>query len=71
MSAHNKCTCGRKRNDHSDLVVVMRNCNYSAFNGYHHTYSDYSAVRCTRPGCEGSWRTKARYVYSLLEVESD
>lgn len=34
MSAHIKCNCGRKRGDHSDLVVRMRHHNRSAFNGY-------------------------------------
>ena len=65
MSARNKCTCGRKKGDHTDLVVTMRNCNYSAFNGYHRTPSDYSMVYCTRKGCWGSWRSKDAYTYSL------
>lgn len=29
-------------------VVDMRRCNYSAFNGYHRTPSDYSLVRVQR-----------------------
>jgi len=62
MSSHTPCNCGRKRGDHSDLVVVMRNCNFSAFNGYHKTPSDYSAIKCTRPGCMGLWRSKSSYV---------
>ena len=65
MSSSIRCTCGRKKNDHSDLVVVQYKCNYSAFNGYHYTPSDYSEVRCTRPGCMGTWRTKAAYVDDL------
>lgn len=46
-------------------VVLQRHCNYSAFNGYHYTPSDYSLVRCTVPGCRGLWRTKAAYVDGL------
>lgn len=65
MSARIKCTCGRKRSDHSNLKVVMYRRNYSAFNGYHFTPSDYSEVVGTRPGCHGRWRTKAAYVEGL------
>lgn len=65
MSAHIPCSCGRKKGDHTDLVVVQYKCNHSAFNGYAYTRSDYSQVRCTRPGCLGSWRTKAAYVDDL------
>ena len=65
MSAWNPCTCGRKRGDHGDLVVLARNGNASAFNGYHWTPSDYSLIRCTRKGGTGVWRTKASYVHSL------
>lgn len=28
MSHSIHCTCGRKKNDHSDLVVVQYKCNY-------------------------------------------
>lgn len=69
MSGGTFCTCGRKKGDYSDLVVIMRNCNYSAFNGYHYTPSDYSLVECKRKGCSGMWRTKARYVSELPDDE--
>ena len=65
MSGRTPCLCGRKKGDHTDLVVVQYKCNHSAFNGYYYTPSDYSAVRCTRPGCPGAWRTKAAYVDDL------
>ncbi len=68
MSGHTKCECGRKRNDHEDLVVIARNENHSAFNGYKRTWSEYSHVRCTRPGCYGDWRTKAKYVDHLPDA---
>lgn len=44
-------------------VVTQRNGNASAFNGYHWTPSDYSAVHC--PLCPTAWRTKAKFVNSL------
>lgn len=65
MSARIPCSCGRKKGDCSDLVCTMYKRNYSAFNGYHFTLSDYSEVRCTRHGCHGRWRTKAAYVDKL------
>ena len=70
MSAHQPCTCkgvDRRKN----WVVIQRYCNHSAFNGYHKTYSDYSHVVCLTPGCMGSFRTKADYVYSLPDAELD
>jgi len=49
-------------------VISAYKCNYSAFNGYHRTYSDYSEIRCLT--CPARWRTKAAYVDSLpLESE--
>jgi hypothetical protein len=40
--------------------------NRSAFNGYHWTPSDYSAVFCPLcPAQTGYWRTKADYVATL------
>ncbi len=44
-------------------VVTDRNCNYSAFSGYHRTASDYCALHCLK--CGGVWRTKAEYVYRV------
>lgn len=38
--------------------------NYSAFNGYKATRSDYSGLECDR--CGMSWRTKAAYVEQLV-----
>lgn len=60
--------------------VVARKVNYSAFNGYHATPSDYSEVRCGHPAPEGHrtrgvqyagarWRTKAAYVDDLPDEE--
>jgi hypothetical protein len=52
-----------------DWVVDVYMANYSAFNGYQRTPSDYSEVRCTHAshGVGGGprWRTKAAYVDTL------
>ncbi len=58
MSGGAACRCEPRR-----LVVVQRNCNYSAFSGYRRTYSAYSLVRCTT--CSTTWRTAAKYVDAL------
>lgn len=55
------CSCKPRR-----VVVVHRKCNYSAFNGYRYTPSDYSLVRCA--GCGATWRTKAAYVDDAPDV---
>ncbi len=55
MSGLNACKCTPR-----SILVLDRNCNYSAFSGYHRTYSDYSRVGCTK--CGHTWRTKAGYV---------
>lgn len=48
--------------------VSQRNCNHSAFNGYHYTPSDWSSIHCLAPGCAGCWRTKAKYVDDLPDM---
>lgn len=47
--------------------VIQRNCNHSAFNGYHKTYSEYSSVVCLR--CGAVWRTKAHYIPYTPDAE--
>ena len=70
MSAGNPCTCPGTRNDKmKNWVVTRRYGNCSAFNGYHFTPSDYSAISCTVEGCTGCWRTKADYVSQLPDGE--
>jgi hypothetical protein len=49
------CQCDKKF-----FRVRVRRGNYSAFNGYKFTSSDYSALHCLR--CGDEWRTKAEYV---------
>lgn len=56
------------RTHRSQWVVLVRRANYSAFNGYRWTPSDYSCVRC--PMCRTAWRTKAAYVDGLPDAES-
>jgi hypothetical protein len=48
----------KPREEH--FVVLDRMCNYSAFNGYAWTPSDYSSVKCLTCGCYT--RTKASWV---------
>jgi hypothetical protein len=50
----------------TDWEVVVRLGNYSAFNGYRFTPSEYSLVRCPRDGRH--WRTKAGYVAVLPDA---
>jgi hypothetical protein len=51
--------------------VTARKCNYSAFNGYRWSPSDYSEVICdvTAGGCGARWRTKAAYVYEIPDAD--
>jgi hypothetical protein len=52
------CRCRPRR-----VLVINRKCNYSAFNGYHRTPSDYSCVQCQC--CGHVWRTKAAWVDAM------
>ena len=67
MSVSFGCKCGERKKPVGDRqwYVMQRNCNHSAFNGYHETYSDYSTVYCL--ACRAMGRTKADYVYSLKD----
>jgi hypothetical protein len=62
------CQCAERKKKASERrwVVSMRQCNYSAFNGYYRTPSDYSEVRCLK--CRSRWRTKAAYVAKLRDA---
>jgi hypothetical protein len=62
-------TCQQEHRDH--WAVIARHCNYSAFNGYQYTPSDYSAVRCGAPGCGRVWRTNAAYADELPAAEEE
>lgn len=63
MSQGNSCRCGNR----TAWYVVTYRGNFSAFNGYRFTPSDYSEVTCrvVQGGCGARWRTKAKYVDSL------
>ncbi len=64
MSASYPCRCPGNRTERmKNWVVTDRKCNYSAFNGYQRTTSNYSQLHC--PKCHGWWRTAADYVDSL------
>lgn len=49
--------------------VWHRRCNYSAFNGYACTPSDYSRMLCL--ACGWPWRTKAAYVDSTPDATQE
>lgn len=70
MSSGQCCRCPESKKPIRDRnwVVTRRYCNYSAFNGYHYTPSDYSTVRCQADGCLGLWRTKAQFVGLLRDA---
>lgn len=59
-------SCTKRAVHRHAWTVDVRNGNYSAFNGYHFTPSEYSQVRC--PLCPKVWRTKAAYVAELPDT---
>jgi hypothetical protein len=63
MSGGRACTCTPQ--DRSKWRVMHYKCNHSAFNGYHTTPSQWSALCCT--ACGSHWRTKAAYVAMIPE----
>ena len=70
MSGQERADNLRCRREHrASWVVVMRRANRSAFNGYHWTPSDYSALRCL--ACGRFWRTKAEYVDTVRDARRD
>lgn len=66
MSGGSACRVPSHR---SGWVVTARQRNYSAFNGYHYTPSDYSEVRC--PACPARWRTSAAYVADVPDWDGE
>lgn len=69
MSGSLMCNCGERliSLEERNWVIQDYKCNYSAFNGYRRTPSDYSCILCKT--CGRSWRTKAKYVEKLREIE--
>lgn len=66
MSAGVSCSCVKRLEpDFREKFwrVTCYHGNFSAFNGYRFTPSDYSEVSCLQ--CGGRWRTKAQYVEAL------
>ena len=61
MSQGIPCKCEQRNRPVKDRNwrILNYKCNYSAFNGYHYTPSDYSSVTCD--SCGAVWRTKAAY----------
>ena len=65
MSGGTACHCDEREKPvrERNWRVVQRCCNHSAFNGYHYTPSEWSAIFCR--SCRALWRTKADYVCLL------
>jgi hypothetical protein len=65
MAQSFSCRCPERRKPAKERawVVVQRNGNASAFNGYRWQYSDWSLIWCQ--GCHALGRTKAAFVEQL------
>lgn len=68
MSGGPACQCEEQQKGllAREWEILDFQCNYSAFNGYHRTPSDYSCVHCK--SCGAVWRTKADYVYKMFRA---
>lgn len=68
MSGGEICRCPESKKPIKERRwgVTDYKCNHSAFNGYHWTPSDYSALVCLE--CRAIWRTKAAYVDDIQSV---
>jgi hypothetical protein len=71
MSSGGGCKCPERKKKIKERrwAVRDRKCNYSAFNGYHQTPSEYSAVECL--ACGAIWRTNADYVADLPDLKEE
>lgn len=69
MGQGTACICPGTRSFKRKMWVVLQyRCNYSAFNGYRRSESNYSCVQCTQ--CGHVWRTKQPYVDHLPRREA-
>ena len=61
MSGGDACKCEERKKPVGERkwVCLQYKCNFSAFNGYRYTPSDYSCVSCE--ACGALWRTKAAW----------
>jgi hypothetical protein len=71
MSASFHCHphCGERAKAPEDRNwgVINRECNFSAFNGYRYSPSDYSKLVCLTCGAVG--HTKAKHVSKIRDVK--
>lgn len=58
--------CQHKETHYHRWRVLHRKCNYSAFNGYKYTPSDYSCLVCLE--CSRVWRSKSNYVKFISDI---
>lgn len=61
--------CADRKAHRPSWRVLVRNANYSAFNGGRRTPSAYSELHC--PVCGAVWRTKAAYVDQTPDAEPE
>ena len=71
MAKSFSCKCAERTKPiaERDWVVIQYFCNYSAFNGYRKTPSNYSLVECL--SCKATGRTKADYVIHIKRKPHD
>ena len=71
MSGGAACQCSERLRPANERHwrVLARRCNYSAFNGYHYTPSNWSHMKCLH--CRASWRTKAKYVADFRDATEE
>ena len=71
MSGGLACRCPESKRPipKRNWLVLQRHCNYSAFNGYRYTYSDYSCLQFV--SCKVVWRTKAAYASKLSNSKGE
>lgn len=62
-----KCSEAKKPIEKRDWIVIQYKSNRSAFNGYRRVNSEYSCINCLK--CNFTWRTKAKYVDVLKNLE--
>lgn len=69
MSGGDACKCTERKKPIGERMWECWHykCNFSAFNGYRYTPSDYSLVYCTV--CRGLWRTKASWAGQIPQGE--
>ncbi len=68
MSGGTACKCPERKKPIGERrwECLRYKCNFSAFNDYRRTSSDYSEIQCA--ACGAVWRTKAAWVDQLVRI---